>query len=355
MTIHKLNKHRTLSNTGLLENCYGETPLPFSPRITLENGRRAIPQQFLQVNRSRESLENIVSEISFNPDYPLFVGEENGVLYIQAAVIGKENYPSTDRHRKTPKIVYGRKWLIEINTPTSEVVQTALLAIKKIREHEVREKLFFSIEQSNKTTPFNTHMDLPLMGENPDLFKEQPRLESVEDLLSRITVSSLKVSLIKQHDLGNGRTMLDIKLNDQHLSEAFFPELVDQQICLVVNSLTKAEVLHELNAELIKFSDRYIEENFSFKGFKRFSRQQCPERIAEFSLSTRKIDKPDPRFTPLYKKMTYQVDYDRAPAYSTSVLGDNQRKTLARYDELDGHLPKDKDIESDIAVPKVEA
>jgi len=342
MTIHKLNEHRSLNDTDLVENSYGETPLPFSPRIQLENGVQAIPQQFLQVRRSRASLEKIVSEISFSDDYPLFVGEENGVLYLQASVIGKENYPSTHRHKVTPKIVYGRKWLIEKNTPTSEVVQTALLALKKIREHEVREKLFFSIEQSSKTTPFNTHMDLPLMANNPNLFETQSRLESLEELLARIKVSSLSLSLLKQHDLGEGRALLEIQLVCGQRTEQFFPELVNKTICLVLDSLSKTNVLHELNLELIKLSDRYIEEKFAFNGFARFSRQQCPERIAEFSVHTRTVNNPDQRFTPLYKKMTHQVDYDRAPEYSSLYLGEKQRQTIDSYKTLDGHLPKDR-------------
>lgn len=345
MTIHKLNERRSLNEINVQENAYGETPLPFSPRIQLENGAQAIPQQFLQVRRSRESLEKIVSEISFSKDYPLFVGEESEVLYLQAGVIGKENYPSTQRHKDTPKIVYGRKWLIEKNTPTSEVVQTALLALKKIREHEVREKLFLSVEASAKTTPFNTHMDLPLMAKHPRLFEAQSRLESVGELLTRVKVSSLNLSLTKQQDLGGGRALLEIQLSESENTEQFFPELVDQTICLVLNSLSKGDVLHELNSELIKLSDRYIEENIAFNGFKRFSRQQCPERIAEFSVYTRTINKTDPRFVPLYKSMTHQVDYDRAPPYSNSYLGDKQRQTILGYQTLDGHLPKETALE----------
>lgn len=37
------------------------------------------------------------------------------------------------------KIVYGCRWMLEPTMPISEVVQTVLLAVKKAREHELRE------------------------------------------------------------------------------------------------------------------------------------------------------------------------------------------------------------------------
>jgi len=227
--------------------------------------------------------------------------------------------------------------------------------LKKIREHEVREKLFFSLPLGNKTTPFNTHLDLPLMADNPSLFETQSCLESVEELLARIRVSNLSLTLLKQHDLGAGRILLEIKLSDDQQQEQSFPELVNQTICLVLSALSKSEVLHELSLELIKFSDRYIEEKFSFNGFERFSRQQCPERIAEFSVYTRIVNNTDHRFAQLYKEMTHQVDYDRAPEYSSSCLGDHQRQTIASYTILDGHLPKESANEFVDQLSKTEA
>jgi len=40
--------------------------------------------------------------------------------------------------------------------------------------------------------------------------------------------------------------------------------------------------------------------------------------------------------------MTHQVDYDRAPEYSSLYLGEKQRQTIDSYKTLDGHLPKDR-------------
>lgn len=331
MTIHKI--------CTVKKNAFAETQLPFSPEAVLSNGIKVVPQQYLRVERSRESVENIVAKIEFSEDYIFFVGDDDGVIYIQVGVIGRENYPKDEHQQETAKIVYGRKWLIEVNTPTSEVVQTALLALKKVREHEVREKIFLSIDESNKTTPFNTHLDLPLMADNRELFIAEPSAQSLAEFCTRIHFSGMSIELLETTDLGHDRALLKLQLNAKH--EDFFPEYLNQQIHLVLGSETSAELLHELSSALIQISDRQVEEVFSFDGFKRFSREQCPEKLAEFSYASRNVVINQPRFTPLYKQMTHQVDSDRAPEYAITALALQQRAIIAKYSELDGHLPKE--------------
>ena len=347
MRIYKIDAHQSANKA---KNNYGETALPNAPEAALANGQRAVPQQFLQVQRSRESLEHIVADIAFNEQYPLFVGQDNATLYLQAGVIGKENYPRTAHQRVTPKIVYGRKWLIEVNTPTSEVVQTALLALKKIREHEIREKFFFRTRNNNTTTPFNSHMDLPLMADNAELFttaenqKQNPLTEdSLRELLSRVTISTLSVQLKSQLSLSGNRHLLELSVIGNAQTEHAFAELLNQDLNIIVDNLSKAQVLHQLLNELIAISDRWVEEHFLFNGFARFSRTQCPERIGEFSLATRQVAHPNSHFSQCYKKMTYQVDFDRKPAYASarSKLGRKQRQQLANHPELEGHLPQE--------------
>ena len=187
-------------------NKYGETPLPYAPKINLtysfsaknqhlndmsssnvnsinEDHQEIIPQQYLDVNRSLKSVENILAKISLPDDYLLFAGQHESVIFLQVGIIGYENYPENKEQKESKKIVYGRRWMLEPTTPTSEVVQTAYLAVKKAREHELREHVFFTTlsttltaqgnlesqkdtvqkRQNHRTTPFNSHMDLPVM------------------------------------------------------------------------------------------------------------------------------------------------------------------------------------------------
>ena len=154
-------------------NCFGERALPYAPKVKLADGSHAVPQQFIEVNRSLTSVEKILGEISLPENYVLFAGKIDSVVFLQVSVIGCENYPSTPaKSVQLAKIVYGRRWLLEPTTPTSEVVQTAFLAVKKVREHELREHVFLLGEQNNQqnelhqSTPFNTHLDLPLMAKH---------------------------------------------------------------------------------------------------------------------------------------------------------------------------------------------
>lgn len=336
MTIHKICTAQ--------QNAFAETALPFAPKVTLSNGHTAVPQQYLKVERCRESVENIVSKISFADDYLLFVGEDNGVIYIQAGVIGRENYPKNERHLRTDKIVYGRKWLIEVNTPSSEVIQTALLALKKVREHEVREKIFFRTDAGENTTPFNTHLDLPLMAANQELFPiaEEVSSQSVANVLSRTRFSQVEFKLHSEISLPNRQRLLIVRLASD--GENHFPELLGHQFHIVLPSDNNNTLAHEVCNALISESDRYVEENFEFDGYKRFSHNLNVESLAEFSAKTRNLDVRDPRFVPLYKEMTYQVDADRAPPFAITSLAEQQRQIISNFEELDGHLPKDSDI-----------
>ena len=54
----------------------------------------------------------------------LFADEDGSGLYLQVGLIGRENYERGSQIRPH-KLVYGRKWRIDPDTPTSEVIQTA--------------------------------------------------------------------------------------------------------------------------------------------------------------------------------------------------------------------------------------
>lgn len=189
--VYQINHQQNTKNDELPNkfNAFGEAALQNAPTICLKNGKIAVPQQFLHYQRTRKNVENIISKIRFSINFPLFVHEENNCLFLQVGIVGHENYTTDTAIQVRPKIVYGRRWYIEPHTPTSEVVQTAYLAIQKAREHELREYVRLSVTVDKKThltTPFNTHMDLPLMAKNAELFSKtddfaQPTSKSISE------------------------------------------------------------------------------------------------------------------------------------------------------------------------------
>ena len=96
-------------------NDFGETPLPFAPTIRLATGERAVPQQYLDVERNLGNLENVLARISTPKGYQLFAGQEGSCLFLIVGLFGRENYPRTVKAATQTKIVYGRRWLIPIS------------------------------------------------------------------------------------------------------------------------------------------------------------------------------------------------------------------------------------------------
>ncbi len=348
------------------ENEFGETPLPFAPAVKAASGEQVIPQQYLDVNRTLESVEAILTLISLPKDYVLFAGQDNNTVYLMCGVIGQENYSANladPKNAKQPKIVYGRRWLLEPSTPTSEVVQTALLAVKKVREHELREHFRLSIEVPNTdrvgiATPFNCHIDLPLLaaemaektaeknraltlvGEpDNDLGSQQiEQTEKVEQVLSRVSVSGLRPILQSTHRIDD-RTLYLIGFEKSDSLATSLVELIGRKVSVVCETNQQNEFLHELFNAILKLSDRFIEEAFEFRGFARFSQQICPADIAQFSYRTRKTVNDNAQFTEAFADMSYRVDAAKAPAFNAGKLGQQQREALNQYGLLAGYLP----------------
>lgn len=359
MSIHTFKK-LSISDT---QNVFGETPLPFAPHVNLSNGESVVPQQYLDVTRDLITLEAVISCITFSDQYPIFAGEINGVLYLQVGVIGTENYPNGIKQDSEVKIVYGRRWLIEPTTTTSEVVQTVMLAIKKAREHELREKVVKTINHGeNKTTPFNSHMDLPQMAGNASDFSpndgtlqtsdslqscgtlsSHTKLQAqVKEVVTTVQISSFGLTLHKLHYLEGGRALVELDLVESSQSETHFPEMKDQRLSLVcdINSIT--DLMHTLIAQVVGVSDRYIENTLQFNGFARFSHSICINKVAEFSYQSRNIKHTDPRFSEHFKEMSYQVDSSKAPSYAQGSLGEKQRSALSKHDVKAGYTPIEK-------------
>ncbi len=97
------------------------------------------------------------------------------------------------------------------------------------------------------------------------------------------------------------------------------------------------------NNGLIHHSDRYVEEQFHYDGFARFSHSLDPFKIATLSLQTRPYarDMKNARFEQVFRSRNYEVDASRAAKLGTGPLAQINRKKSQAFEPLLGHLPAD--------------
>ncbi len=340
---------------------YGEQALKGAPTVELAvragqhkadsaSKIQAVPQQFLEVSRTLESLEAILADVEFDPNYPYFAGKDGDTLYIQAGIIGVENYPGCKQPLNSPKIVYGRKWLIETATPSSEVIQTVFLATQKAREHEIREHFYLLSEDGlGRSTPFNTHMDLPLMARlegwqepseqltgNSTTHAMNQRDAKLHDLLRSVRFGSVEFELTSLTQIQVGCEVAIVRLNAHN---ALFPEFNDANLAVVFDG-SHNHFLHGLIEAMIQCSNQHVCEHFTYKGFARFSKSVSVKKVGEFSVQTRKVGELEPAFRETFRAMNSRVDSERAPRLNKRNLGRAQLEKINRFTELDGYVPQ---------------
>jgi hypothetical protein len=325
-----------------IENEFGETPLAFSPTIRLADGGEAVPQQYLDVDRRLDNLCNVVAHISIPAGYQLFTGQEGSCLYLIVGVFGKENYPASAEIAKKDKVVYSRRWLIEPTTPTSEIVQTALLAVKKAREHEVRELFALRLDSGSKkgsrvATPFNCHLDLPLMVGNGSTLASASAID-VKTQLKNLKFAGYTFEIQQRIELGH-KWLFELNVVGK---SSHFLELAGSSISVICQHKDQRDFVHQLINALIARSDRFVDELVSFKGFRRFSHTLDPVELANFSYKTRNIKVEDARFDKNFENMSYKVDASKAPFYNDGELGRQQRRLISSFSSLGGYLPREK-------------
>jgi len=307
----------------------GEQAIDNAPRVTLENGQNCIPQHYLTYQHSRDSVEALVSDISYCPRYPIFISDDKGTLFLQIGIVGYDNYKSL-QSQTGQKIVFGRKWRIEPNLPSSEVIQTAFLAIKKAREHEIRE-LFVLRRNGKSTTPFNNHQDLPLMARNQDLMENRVlgyKSKDIKASLKHISFDGGWFELIDVEALRSGPTA--ITLTYRTISETQYAMLSQSTFTFTLEHTDTNSLHHALMRELVAISDRHIEETFAYKDFKRFSTAVNVEAIADLSSEVRqapktlrKTDGDDYGFSNRFKTERYDTDITRIPQLTQSSYSQN--------------------------------
>jgi hypothetical protein len=308
----------------------GETPIENAPQILLKNGRRCIPQHFLTYNHNRSSIESILSNIQYDERYLLFVSEDGNIPFIQVGIVGFDNYKPKSQ-QAGQKIVFGRKWRVEPNLPTSEIIQTCFLALQKAREHEIRE-LFKLRVRDVVATPFNSHHDLPLLAINRDVVEiNNHYFNTLADCVQSTRLDGHRFFLMDIEHRRNDQWIVDIG----HRGEI---------ISLILSELKENCFLFELMDALIKRSSQHVEENFLFKGFARFSRKNSVAALAEFSANLRSPqsapDCANHGFDVNLAQEKYDTDSSRVPQLTNSAYSNALRARLKSLNIKTGFIPK---------------
>ena len=286
-----------------------EQPITYAPIVQLSNANWVVPQHFLRYQHTLQSVNETLDKIEFSTHFRVLAAQQNEQIYLQVAILSPDNYRSASQAKK---LLFGRRWFVEANLPTSELIQTAFLALKIAREHEVRELFQFHSEQGT-STPFNNHHDLPLLAGNPQLtLAASSSDQSVKQLLKQCSFGENEITYIEQHKVGTEHVLYTLKLNcsDCQLFE------FNQQIVrfLVIDGCPNA-FLHGLMNALIAISNDYVSEQFKYAGYARFSKKVSVEQIGALSIVLRSQQALQLCARGKYHaaQLNFEIDSSRAP------------------------------------------
>ncbi|MGJ8580950.1 MAG: hypothetical protein ACSHWR_01410, partial [Psychromonas sp.] len=313
----------------------GEKVMPKAPKVLLSNGDYCVPQHYLTYHHTLASVEALICDIEYDPRYIVFAAQEASGLYIQVGVIGHDNYHKKSSPKKNQeKLLFGRKWRVEPELPTSEIIQSVFLAIKKSREHEVRELFKLTLNDST-TTPFNTHIDLPLMAEcynKEDLVNEQEKPLSAEqainETLTKISYDHSTLSLSDVQQRPNGLWLVDINVHQSQRST--LNEMTDATLYLMLEDLSLNTLSRGLMQEFIRLSDLHVDKHFNYQGFHRFDPSINIADIADLSQQTRKHELAA-HFASEFSKTNQKVDLMRIPPVQEGVLAQKHKQVIEQY------------------------
>ena len=313
----------------------GEKVMREAPKVKLSTGDYCIPQHYLTYHHTLQSVEALICDIEYDPRYVVFATQDQGGIYIQIGVVGHDNYHKKSKQKENElKLLFGRKWRVENELPTSEIIQSVFLAIKKSREHEIRELFKLTLEHST-TTPFNTHIDLPLMAEfynkktlSDNLQSEVNNEQRINDVLQLITYDNSTISLQDVQKRSNGLWLVDFKVH--RTSRSTLPEMVNKTLYLQVQGLTLNYISRALMQEFINLSDLHVDQHFSYKGFHRFDPAIDIADIADLSQQSRKHELAE-HFEKEFSKTNEEVDLKRIPTVQAGPLAQKNKDIIERF------------------------
>ena len=313
----------------------GEKVMPKAPKILLSNGDYCVPQHYLTYHHTLQSVEALICDIEYDPRYVVFAAQELSGIYIQVGVVGHDNYHKKSTQKESQlKLLFGRKWRVEPELPTSEIIQSVFLAIKKSREHEVRELFKLTLNDST-TTPFNTHIDLPLMAEfyDKDQCISEPIAttsteQKINQVLNKINYDNSQLSLLEAQQRPNGLWLVDIKV--QQTERSTLPEMDNATLYLMVDELSLNALSRALMQEFIRLSDLHVDKHFSYQGFHRFDPNIDIADIADLSQQSRKHELAA-HFASEFSKSNKEIDLMRIPTVKEGVLAQKHKQIIEQF------------------------
>ena len=341
----------------LLPLAYADAEIPISgaPSIPINPSQQCIPQHYLQYQHTHKSVSDIVNDIEFDIRYPIFVSIDESSLVLQVGILGRDNYKANDDANPL-HIVYGRKWRVEKNLPSAEIIQTVYLALQKAKEHEIREVFTLLDTYSQKhSTPFSGHHDTPLLAStiaastisptepSPSGKPWQPQV--LQQALDAVKFDGQKLLLTQYIVLDTTRVVVDIELcqvdsNTDHYSAVvgnFFPEFAGAKISLILTDDNANTLYHQLMQQFISLSHEHVAEHFTYRGFKRFSRSVDVAQIGATSIAIRAREwRQEASFMANIKAFNQQVDATRVPVLQA---GQQAAFIVQQYEHIAGHKP----------------
>ncbi|GGF83278.1 hypothetical protein [Alteromonas lipolytica] len=335
-----------MTNTSMHKPVTGaEQVIQGAPSVTLDSGDHCIPQHYLSYAYQRDTIEDIVRQCHLSDDYLIMAGEDSGGLYIQIGIVGFDTYKARTPESKR-KIVYGRRWRIEPKFPTSELIQTIFLALKKAREHEVRERFKVALN-GQWSSPFSTHQDLPLFVAQSSFLRDNEGSPSIHHfrqqavrICRQLRFDHGNISVLSIEQRSNAQWLLDLSLSPSRYSE--LPESAMRTMTLLLDSPSVNIMLFALMDMFIKRSDDWVAEHFTYQKVARFSTRYSATRQASLSLQTRKRNE-QAEFDDFYQRLAAHndgVDRDRAPDIIGKHLPRDIQNQLQQHSDIDGFLPE---------------
>jgi len=325
------NKDFSMANDVPLR--LGEKIMPKAPVVKLSNGEFCVPQHYLTYHHTLQSVEALICDIEYDQGYVVFASQDEASLYIQVGVVGHDNYHKSNKAREL-KLLFGRKWRVEPELCTSEIIQTVFLAIKKSREHEVRELFKLSVNDS-VTTPFNTHIDLPLMAEFYAHQAHQSTAcdaltpqQKINNILSYIDYDNSQLILNHVEQRKNGLWLVDIDIQTSEKSS--LPEIDAQTLYLQVDELSLNTLTRAVMQSLIQLSDKHVDDHFSYRGFHRFDPKIDIADIADLSQQSRKHELAA-QFASEFTKSNYEIDQKRIPTVKPGALAEKHKAIIEQF------------------------
>ncbi|MCQ8877652.1 hypothetical protein NQT69_06410 [Pseudoalteromonas shioyasakiensis] len=261
-----------------------EQPISYAPLVQLTNNNWVVPQHFLRYKHTLASVSEVLGKINFSTHFTVLAAQKDNQIYLQVAVLSPDNYQTNTQSPNAKKLLFGRRWYVEDNLPTSELIQTAFLALKIAREHEVRELFQFNHEHGT-STPFNNHHDLPLMADNPALVHQgDDEGSDINMVLTRCLFAGEHLKLVSVQNLDSACYLYRLQLM---CSACQLSEFNNAIITFVVADNTSNGFLHGLMNALVCKSHEYVSEQFSYAGLARFSKCIAVEKVGELSIKLR--------------------------------------------------------------------